>query len=110
MKKMPGVLCSSDISHSQKLQATGVFYGKEGFVIFRGDTTRNHYRPELSKPVSALMEILFRINLHLGFASLYLEHRGPQATADHVLLTLVGRIHSLSTYSVPPEMRFDVQL
>jgi hypothetical protein len=78
--------------------------GKRGFVIFRGHTTRNHYRPELSKPVSALMEILCRINLHVGFASLYPEHRGPQTTAEHVLLTLVGRTHSLTKYSVPPEM------
>jgi hypothetical protein len=107
---MSGVICSSDISHSQKLQATGVFYGKAGFVISRGNTTRNHYNPELSKPVSAIMEILFRINLHVGFASLYPEHRGLQATADHVLLTLVERIHSLSTYTVPPEMCFGVQL
>jgi len=70
MKRMPGKLCSSDISHSQKLQATGVLCGKKDFVIFLGHTTRNHYRLELSKPVSALMEILCGINLHVGFALL----------------------------------------
>jgi hypothetical protein len=81
-----------------------MFYGKKGFVIFRGHTTRNHYRPELFKPVSALMEILRRINFDVGFASLYPAHRGLQATADHFLLTVLGRIHSLSKYFVPPEM------
>jgi len=40
----------------------------------------------------------------MGFASLYPEHRGLQATDEHFLLTLVGRILSLSQYSVPPEM------
>jgi len=40
----------------------------------------------------------------MGFASLYPEHRGLQATAEHFLLTLVGRNHSLSQYSVPPQM------
>ena len=100
MKRISGKFCSTDISHSQELQATGVFYGEKGFVIFPGHTTRNHYRPELSKLVSALMEIVCRITLHLGFASLHPEHRGLQATADHFLLKLVGRIHSLSKCSV----------
>lgn len=81
-----------------------MFYGENGFVIFRGQKTRNRYRSELSKPVSALMEILCRINLRLGFALLHPEHRGLQATADHFLLTLVGTVHPPSKYSVPPEM------
>ena len=39
------------------------------------------------------MEILCRISLHVGFVSMYPELRGLQATAEHVMLTLVGRIH-----------------
>jgi hypothetical protein len=76
------------------------------YVIFGGDTDRNHHNATFSIPVSSLHQSSWKlcIYFYLSFSELLPEHHLLQADIVHILHSLVGSNQSLAKFCAHSEI------